>query len=338
MVAALAVLPALGFMGCSSSQDQASEQIEVSDEQGGQESDNMVQQEGQQQGQEYSEEVSQEVGDNMNVANSEMGSNNLAMNDGSNMEATESLNSADSDVQQMISEMNGAAGNAAGAVTQNETVANAVAEEVPAEATPVGNNAAPVAEQPAAAPTETVASSALPEMGSKMPYVVEHGDTLGKIATKVYGDQTKWREIASLTSLSNPNRVYPGDVVYYKLDDSSVNFAQVYDSIPRASEIVREGDTLASIAKRVYGSGNAWKHIWRQNDSITDPDKLTAGMTIYYLNKGAVQAAVKKIVRSIAKVAKNIETNIAHNIERSGDSLGGMAHRVLTGYSSLSLI
>ena len=39
--------------------------------------------------------------------------------------------------------------------------------------------------------------------------------------------------------------------------------------------------------------------IWRQNDTIDDPDKLTAGMTIYYVEPQALASAIDTFKKSI---------------------------------------
>jgi hypothetical protein len=108
--------------------------------------------------------------------------------------------------------------------------------------------------------------------------------------------------------MDNPNHIYPGDLVFYSLDEQSQNFAQTYETVKRAAEVVREGDTLAAIAKRVYGNSNLWKHIWRQNDNIDNPDKLTAGMTVYYVEKGSMSSAAFKKFSNL-KIAKNSTTS-----------------------------
>jgi nucleoid-associated protein YgaU len=181
----------------------------------------------------------------------------------------------------------------------------AMAEATPSDATGAAPAAAPT-EAPAVAP----AVAGMPEQGSKMAYVVEAGDTLAKIAMKIYGDQKRWKDIANLSGMDNPNHIYPGDMVYYSLDDSSKNFASAYESIKRAKEVVREGDTLAAISQRVYGTSKAWRHIWRQNDNIDNPDVLSAGMTIYYVEKGAVKTALNKLKGQVfAKVLKDSKTS-----------------------------
>jgi hypothetical protein len=105
--------------------------------------------------------------------------------------------------------------------------------------------------------------------------------------------------------MDNPNHIYPGDIIYYSLEESSRNFASAYEGIRRAKEIVQDGDTLAAISKRVYGTSKAWRHIWRQNDNIDNPDVLTAGMAVYYVEKGAFNAAMAKVKGlNVAKATK----------------------------------
>ena len=81
----------------------------------------------------------------------------------------------------------------------------------------------PVEQQMAAA--GMAAAPGLPELGSKMSYIVQSGDTLANIAEKIYGDREKWREIAEFTGMANPNRIYPGDVIYYQLTDQTMAFS-----------------------------------------------------------------------------------------------------------------
>lgn len=141
-------------------------------------------------------------------------------------------------------------------------------------------------------------SGNLPEMGTKMAYVVEKGDTMGVIASKIYGSAGRWKELAQNSGLADANRIYPGDLVYYQLDQDSQMFAANYENLGRASVTVAAGDTLMSIAKQVYGSSQAWKSLWRQNDAIENPESLPAGMTVYFIQAGAMSASLNNSVNS----------------------------------------
>ena len=57
---------------------------------------------------------------------------------------------------------------------------------------------------------------------------------------------------------------------------SGVPGAAIYETYE-----VKAGDSLSKIAKRVYGSGNAWKKIFDANtDILNDPNKIFPGQKL----------------------------------------------------------
>jgi len=48
---------------------------------------------------------------------------------------------------------------------------------------------------------------------SYLLYTVRAGDTLSSIAAFIYGDQSKWSEIAALNNLRDPNNIYAGQTL-----------------------------------------------------------------------------------------------------------------------------
>lgn len=310
-VAALYLLAHLGLGGCSSQQQQG-EDVEAGEqgEQGAEEGQEQANNAEGEQGENTAENEGNEINNGEEVVNEEGGQEAGSQEEGGETTTAEG-GSNESDLQEIISDMNGqpaeggnnaalANGQGTPANGATNTSANPAIVSDSAQTTPATTAPQAVASGPAAGP-------ALPEMGAKMPYIVQRGDTLAKISTKIYGSMDKWKEISSLTGLANPSRIYPGDVVYYTLDQQSQAFAQAYESVQRASTQVQQGDTLARIAKRVYGSSASWKSIWRQNDTINNPDKLEAGMTVYYIQAGALSAAVKEARAKVGAVAQNIQ-------------------------------
>lgn len=289
----------IGFFACSAAQQdqedlQQESELDQEDQQGENVSNKL-------------EESDEFNGENNNFA----GNQNIDLQenlDGGNLEGGgEPLsdgNLVENDLQQIIQEINNSP---VDGFAQNPSVQDpyAFAQQ------PVQNGSAAAFE----APGQMVATAGglVPEMGAKMPYVVQAGDNLGKIAQKVYGNMGKWREIATLTDLANPSRIYPGDVVYYQLTQESLAFAQFYEALPRGEVTVQPGDTLASISKQVYGSHRHWKSIWRQNDSISNPDFLKVGQVVYFINQNFATAAVNKIdTNTNTAVVKNhvAESNV----------------------------
>lgn len=243
--------------------------------------------------------------------NNEGGDNQAAADDEGSDQAAGSGNSTENDLQDIIQEMNGqttadGTGSNTAPLAQNTPP---LTDTLPADNTPVKAeaNAAPAGDGLAPPPFQPGGSSAgksLPEIGSKMIYVVQKGDTLAKISAKIYGSGGRWNELATLSQLPNPSRIFPGDLIYYTLDESAVTFATAYESVQRSEEQVKQGDTLATIAKRVYGNPNAWRAIWRENDKIDNPDVIPPGSTIFYVSQGAAAAALNKVQAVMATYAK----------------------------------
>lgn len=291
---ALFLLFGLPLPGCSG-QQQDEEEMEVS---------------------EQNEAENEETTENQ-ATNEETTASQESSDEGSDesTEATVDNNAgAEDDLQEIIQEMNNAP---AGDATAANASAPPPMQPAPAEATaPVNATADPMAAAAAAPPPQSSgptipfqpggspAGPGLPEIGSKMAYIVEKGDTLGKISQKIYGSPARWSELATLSGIPNPSRIYPGDLVYYTLDESALTFAAAYEATQRSEAPVQAGDTLATIAQRIYGTTTAWRAIWRQNDGIDNPDLVPPGMVIYYIAAGAATAAVNKARAEAAKLAQ----------------------------------
>lgn len=192
-------------------------------------------------------------------------------------------------------------------------------------------------------------------------YVVQAGDTLPKIAMKVFGDANRWQDLMVINNIDNGNRIFVGQKLLTAASNSSaapvrqaavqnvqqfannaqqqvqqhvqnvqqqaVNTQQHYqlqaqnvqaqvqqqasqineadyevaDSIVEettvssvsadadadasfygqtgGSYVVKRGDTLGTIAKRLLGSSQKWREIARANPSL-NPNKLMVGETI----------------------------------------------------------
>ncbi len=146
----------------------------------------------------------------------------------------------------------------------------------------------------AVAPVETGVATALPaqgmvpEDGARLAYHIQVGDTLAIISQKIFGNAGSWRTLAQENNLSNPNLIYAGDVLYYTLSGQSRGFAERYESSPRESVSVQAGDTLSSIAQRIYGTQAAWRTLWKENPQLTNPDVIEVGMVLSYRSPSAV--------------------------------------------------
>lgn len=94
-------------------------------------------------------------------------------------------------------------------------------------------------------------------------YTVRYGDTLSAIASR-YGTSTS--TLASINGISNPNWIYPGQVL--KLSGGSSTRAYT----------VRSGDTLSGIASRL---GTSWTSLKAKN-GIANANLIYPGQILYY--------------------------------------------------------
>nr|DAH74981.1 MAG TPA: Cpl 1 lysin [Caudoviricetes sp.] len=94
-------------------------------------------------------------------------------------------------------------------------------------------------------------------------YTVRYGDTLSAIASR-YGTSTS--TLASINGISNPNWIYPGQVL--KLSGGSSTHAYT----------VRSGDTLSGIASRL---GTSWTSLKAKN-GIANANLIYPGQILYY--------------------------------------------------------
>lgn len=171
----------------------------------------------------------------------------------------------------------------AGEMPVNDVMPDEAAEAMPADAMAGGEMGGAEAALP---PPATVEGSSLPEMGAKLTYVVKKGDTLGDIAQHIYGDKSKWRDLARWSGFSNPHLIFPGNLVYYQYTEQSAAFAQQYENQPKSEVVVQAGDSLSGIAERVYGDPTHWVIIWRHNGHIANPDRIEVGQVVTYPQQG----------------------------------------------------
>ncbi|MEO0337357.1 MAG: LysM peptidoglycan-binding domain-containing protein, partial [Pseudomonadota bacterium] len=122
--------------------------------------------------------------------------------------------------------------------------------------------------------------------GKTINYVVKKGDTLMEISFDKHGDYLRWREIYrdNRSKMSHWTKMRVGTM----LTINNVNY--VYIQKNGKPYFIQKGDTLKSIAQKLYGSPLMWKALWKNNPQlIRKPNKLYAGFTLYYQPKGQRQ-------------------------------------------------
>ncbi len=141
----------------------------------------------------------------------------------------------------------------------------------------------PVIEDLGSTPTPAVTTAT---GGSEKVYTVQKNETLMMIAFKLYGDYSKWRQLAHYNKdlLAGSSNVKEGMEIKFTSPD--VEFMWNPEGSPY---LIRTGDTLGGISGNVYGTVKKWKFLWDNNRPlIKDPNRIFAGFTIYYREDGKV--------------------------------------------------
>ncbi len=109
-------------------------------------------------------------------------------------------------------------------------------------------------------------------------HVVEKAETLVSIAAKYYGSTSEYYR--ELLRQANPHlpadsqELKPGTTIVIPAGEMAASGAA-------RKHVVQQGETLSSIARRVYGSAAAWRKIHEANrETVPDPDRLPPGVTL----------------------------------------------------------
>ena len=148
-------------------------------------------------------------------------------------------------------------------------------------------------------PTPSAPAPSAPASGT---YTVRSGDTLSGIAS-MYG--TSWQVLARINGLSDPNLIYPGQVL-------NINGAANTVKPGGGTYTVRSGDTLSGIAAKY---GVSWQTLQRLN-GIVDPNLIYPGQVLKVPGGAPSSSAATYTIQS-------------------GDTLSGIAARYGTSVSSL---
>jgi len=136
---------------------------------------------------------------------------------------------------------------------------------------------------------ELAATQRLPETTEEiLEYQTKKNETLMLVAFSIYGDYRKWRELYSLNKdvLGDSYDLSHRPILKYRKP------LRPYTPPMGNPYLIKSGDSLSLISKKVYGDWREWPAIHKNNpQQIRDPNLIFAGFTLYYLplNKIALQ-------------------------------------------------
>ena len=177
--------------------------------------------------------------------------------------------------------------------------------------------------QQASSQTNTNTSSNTANISSSATgtYTVQSGDTLSGIANK-FG--TNYESLASLNNISNPNRIYVGQVLKLSANSTTANSThQVTTSTTSAgSYTVKAGDSLSAIAARY---GMSYETLARLNN-IANPNRIYVGQTLNLGTSGYTSH----------HYAASSSSNGGSYTIQAGDTLSAIAARYGMSYETLA--
>jgi len=109
---------------------------------------------------------------------------------------------------------------------------------------------------------------------------VNAGDSLWKIAQRVFGNGARWKEIAEANpQIADPNVIRTGEWIRLAAADASFG-KQV---------VVKPGDTLSSVAEAELGNARAFVCIAQANPQLRDADLIYPGETLVVPDNCAIE-------------------------------------------------
>lgn len=152
-------------------------------------------------------------------------------------------------------------------------------------------------------------------------YTVQSGDTLSGIANRF---STTVNHLASLNDISNPNRIYVGQVLKLSANSNTASSAHqaTTNATPAGSYSVKAGDSLSAIAARY---GMSYETLARLNN-ISNPNRIYVGQVLKLSSGSTVSNVVN---HSTASAAGSYTV-------KSGDSLSAIAARYGMSYETLA--
>ncbi|OGD87424.1 hypothetical protein A3D81_03265 [Candidatus Curtissbacteria bacterium RIFCSPHIGHO2_02_FULL_40_17] len=93
-------------------------------------------------------------------------------------------------------------------------------------------------------------------------YKVKENDSLSKISEEVYGNQEFWPALAAVNNIANANVIWVGTSLKLPAKEEVV---KTKAAVGGTSYQVQMGETLFTIAQKVYGDGSKWTVLDRAN-------------------------------------------------------------------------
>lgn len=151
-------------------------------------------------------------------------------------------------------------------------------------------------------------------------YIVKSGDNLSEIAAKF---DTTYENLARINNITNPNRIYVGQVL--RLSNTTSSASHYTSTSSRANTAgtytVQSGDTLSGIAAKL---GTSYEALAQRNN-IANPNRIYVGQVLRVSGNGTVSYRHSSTASSRGTY-----------VVKSGDTLSGIASNYGLSWTTLA--
>lgn len=134
-----------------------------------------------------------------------------------------------------------------------------------------------------------LAQEAPASAGGQETYDARRGDTLRRVAERIWGEPKAWPWLWQANRAQIPNPGFIDHAVRLEIPDRS----PVAVPLPEGPYRVRSGDTLWAIAGQLYGDSWAWPLLWGANRSLVrDPHWIYPDQALGYPTAGELHVVL----------------------------------------------
>lgn len=132
-------------------------------------------------------------------------------------------------------------------------------------------------------------------------YIARSGDTLSSVATKIYGDQSRSRDLANWNSSLRGKGLQVGDKVYYNSPRNPSDSSQIllyYEEVGIQPQYYtsQSGDSIRKVSQKLLGHPRSWMEIWATNE-VESKWQVPQGTSLRYWPEGMAAAPVQQVAQ-----------------------------------------
>lgn len=114
-------------------------------------------------------------------------------------------------------------------------------------------------------------------------YTVQIGETLWSISEKFYNTGYNWVNIAKENGLTNADAIFSGnELIIPKVGDINGDGIKTTEPVKADQYVIAQGDTLWSIAVKLYGDGYKWVSLAQANN-LSNPNVIHVGNVLRFI-------------------------------------------------------